>query len=86
MDKITAILSAATAILDAAAGEVKAFITKNTPESALLSALAFAYTQYGNGNLNGTQFALAVFTALVTFVVTESSKDKLTAGLNPQSA
>lgn len=76
MDKLKKALEAAAAILKFAADEAKAFIEKNTPESALLAALALDYQQWQSGSLNGTQFAFAAMTALIAFAVAEANKDK----------
>lgn len=86
MSKLTDIIAAAGAVLEKAAEEVKLFVTKNTPESALLAALILAFQQFQAGDLNGTQFAFAAFTALVAFMITESNKDKAQIAAQPPAS
>jgi hypothetical protein len=75
MNRIIAAIQAAAEVLAKAAYAVRQFTIRNTPESALLAAIAFAFQQYQAGTITGPQFAIAVFSALVAFVITESAKD-----------
>jgi hypothetical protein len=81
VDKIIGAIGVAGAILKKAADFVQSFLVKNTPESAVLAAIAFAYQQYQAGTINGTQFAFAVISALVVFTAAEANKDKNVAAV-----
>ena|SRR5438128_1286835 len=65
------ILDASISILTYA----KKFFEKNTPEAALMGALLTAYAGYQSGTLPLGAALLAVFAALMTFMITESAKD-----------
>jgi alkylhydroperoxidase/carboxymuconolactone decarboxylase family protein YurZ len=65
-----------TAFLKAAVAEATKFVTKNTPEFALGSALLLDFQQEQAGTLNPTQAALAAILAIMAFGAAETSKDK----------
>jgi hypothetical protein len=73
------ILVAAGAVIKKASDILTQFVTKNTPESALLAALLTLYQAYSTGNIPAGAAAIAAFTALMTFAVAESAKDAKTA-------
>lgn len=74
------VLAAAAAILKSAADFATRFVTKNTPESALIAALATTYQGWSTGALPTSAAAIMAFGALMTFAVAESAKDAKTAG------
>lgn len=72
------ILDAAGVVLDGALAVLKfakKFTEKNTPESALILALAATYQGYATGQLPAGAAIVMAVTALTTFVITESAKD-----------
>lgn len=72
------ILEAAGKIIDGAIAIlnfIKKFFEKNTPEAALMGALAAAYEGYSTGSIPLGAALIAAFTAFMTFMITESAKD-----------
>ncbi len=57
-------------------GEFKEFFQVNPPEAALFGAVTTATGAFFAGAIDKYSFAAALFTAFMTFMVTESSKDK----------
>lgn len=80
------ILNAAAVVIDGAIKVLtfaKRFVEKNTPESALILALATAYQSYSTGQVAAPVAFGAAIAALVAFIATESSKDKATTAATP---